>query len=42
MDQAKRQDKRDSKKKQSGYSIYSSKHIRAAEALVAKKLASSK
>jgi hypothetical protein len=35
-----RQDKRDSKKKQSSHSIYSSKHIRAAEELIQKRLAS--
>jgi hypothetical protein len=38
MDYSSRQDKRNSKKKQSNYSIYSSKHIRAAEALIEKRL----
>ncbi len=38
MDYSKRQDKRDSKKKQSSYSIYSSKHVRSTEALIEKRL----
>jgi hypothetical protein len=37
---SKRQDKRDSKKKQSSHSIYSSKHVRAAEELIQKRLVS--